>query len=122
MEAPPEDCPGPLSETAGKESNCAGCPNQALCASGEPRKPDADVIQIKERLVNVTRRILVLSGKGGVGKSTVSTNISFALSNNPELNVGLLDLDICGPSLPKMTGLEGEQVHQSNSGKILKNI
>ena len=52
--------------------------------------------------------ILVLSGKGGVGKSTVSVNLAFALANHGR-NVGLLDLDIHGPSIPKMLGLEDQR-------------
>jgi Mrp family chromosome partitioning ATPase len=58
---------------------------------------------------------MVLSGKGGVGKSTVSAQLSFALAARG-LDVGLLDIDICGPSVPKMLGLEGEEIHQSNLG------
>ena len=64
----------------------------------------------------IKRKILVLSGKGGVGKSTFSTNLSYCLGLDEHKNIGLMDLDICGPSLPKMTGLEGEQIHQSSSG------
>jgi Mrp family chromosome partitioning ATPase len=59
--------------------------------------------------------VLVLSGKGGVGKSTVSSQLAHALSSAGH-QVGLLDIDICGPSLPRMLGLEGEEVHQSSSG------
>lgn len=59
--------------------------------------------------------MLVLSGKGGVGKSTVSAQLAFALAARG-LEVGLLDIDICGPSMPKMLGLEGEEIHQSNLG------
>jgi Mrp family chromosome partitioning ATPase len=52
--------------------------------------------------------ILILSGKGGVGKSTVSTQLALTLANQDEnCNVGLLDIDICGPSVPRMLGLEG---------------
>jgi Mrp family chromosome partitioning ATPase len=58
---------------------------------------------------------MILSGKGGVGKSTVSAQLSFALAARG-LDVGLLDIDICGPSVPKMLGLEGEEIHQSNLG------
>lgn len=119
--AEPENCPGPESKSAGKEASCEGCPNQKICSSGQ-LMVDLDIEQITKKLSNVKHKILVLSGKGGVGKSTVSTNISFSLSHDQELNIGLLDLDVCGPSLPKMTGLEGEQVHQSNSGKFRYNI
>lgn len=64
----------------------------------------------------VKHKILVLSGKGGVGKSSFTTQLSFALSHDEETQVGVMDIDICGPSIPKMFGLDGEQIHQSNSG------
>ncbi len=65
----------------------------------------------------VRKPILVLSGKGGVGKSTFSTVLAYALATgNPECNVALMDLDICGPSVPRMTGSTGESIHASNSG------
>lgn len=56
-------------------------------------------------------KILVLSGKGGVGKSTFAAQLGFGLSERDAM-VGLMDIDICGPSAPKMTGLEGEEVRQ----------
>lgn len=60
---------------------------------------------------------MILSGKGGVGKSTVTSLISRAFAHfNPEQNFGVLDIDICGPSQPRMFGVLGEQVHQSGSG------
>ena len=58
----------------------------------------------------------MLSGKGGVGKSTMSTQIALSLAQDENLNVGLLDVDICGPSVPRMLGLENQEVHQSNDG------
>lgn len=61
------------------------------------------------------RKILVLSGKGGVGKSTVSAQLSFGFSAR-SMDVGLLDVDICGPSVPRMLGLLGQDVHQSSEG------
>ncbi len=64
----PEHCPGTQSEEAGKASACEGCPNQQICASSVPKGPDPDVAVIAERLSNVKHKILVLSGKGGVGK------------------------------------------------------
>ncbi len=50
-----------------------------------------------------------------MGKSTFSAQLSYALSAM-EKQVGLLDIDICGPSVPKLMGLEGQQVHQSGAG------
>jgi len=55
--------------------------------------------------IDVRNVILVLSGKGGVGKSTVSVNLAYALANKGN-NVGLLDLDFHGPNIPKMLGIE----------------
>lgn len=66
-------------------------------------------------MATVKHKILVLSGKGGVGKSTFSAQLSFALAAK-NYEVGLLDIDICGPSIPKMLGLEGQDIHQSNLG------
>jgi Mrp family chromosome partitioning ATPase len=111
----PESCPGVSSDEAGKAAGCAGCPNQGLCASGEAKKKDPAVSQVKDRLANVKRKILVLSGKGGVGKSTVSAQLSFGFAAR-NMDVGLLDVDICGPSVPRMLGLLGQDVHQSAEG------
>eukprot|EP01114_Cavostelium_apophysatum_P015076 TRINITY_DN4038_c0_g1_i1.p1 TRINITY_DN4038_c0_g1~~TRINITY_DN4038_c0_g1_i1.p1 ORF type:complete len:324 (+),score=52.48 TRINITY_DN4038_c0_g1_i1:104-1075(+) len=111
----PENCPGTQSQNAGKSSACAGCPNQQICATA-PKGPDPDVADIVERMSTVKHKILVLSGKGGVGKSTFSAQLSFALAEKQQHQVGLLDIDICGPSIPRLLGLEGEQVHHSNLG------
>lgn len=109
-----EHCPGPQSESAGKSDSCAGCPNQEACATA-PKGPDPDLVAIAERMATVKHKILILSGKGGVGKSTFSAQLSFALAGM-DYQVGLLDIDICGPSIPKMLGLEGQDIHQSNLG------
>ena len=58
--------------------------------------------------IDVKHVILVLSGKGGVGKSTVSTNLAYALAAHGRM-VGLLDLDIHGPNIPKMLGIEDQR-------------
>lgn len=65
---------------------------------------------------------MILSGKGGVGKSTVTTNLAFALAklhnDEKQLNIGVLDVDICGPSQARLFGCEGESVHDSTEGFI----
>ncbi|XP_076323296.1 NUBP iron-sulfur cluster assembly factor 1 [Tachypleus tridentatus] len=112
----PEECPGTQSEAAGKATPCQGCPNQQICASGQAKGPDPDIEIIKKKLLSVQHIILILSGKGGVGKSTVTSSLAHAFAADNVQNVGLLDIDICGPSIPRIMGLEGEQVHQSGSG------
>ncbi|RUS88788.1 hypothetical protein EGW08_003418 [Elysia chlorotica] len=111
----PEHCPGTNSEAAGKAEACAGCPNQSIC-SALPKGPDPAVEEIRQKLSNVKHKILVLSGKGGVGKSTFTSHLAHAIAEDPQKQVGVLDVDICGPSMPRMLGTEGETVHQSGSG------
>eukprot|EP00608_Synchroma_pusillum_P012676 CAMPEP_0198420812 /NCGR_PEP_ID=MMETSP1452-20131203/1186_1 /TAXON_ID=1181717 /ORGANISM="Synchroma pusillum, Strain CCMP3072" /LENGTH=349 /DNA_ID=CAMNT_0044140989 /DNA_START=20 /DNA_END=1069 /DNA_ORIENTATION=+ len=111
-----EGCVGPASSEAGKAAACEGCPNQANCASGDAAKQGAAAAAaVGDRLSQVRHKILVLSGKGGVGKSTVAAQLAFSLAAEGK-SVGLLDVDICGPSIPRMLGLMGREVHQSASG------
>ena len=70
---------------------------------------------MERRLAQIRHKILVLSGKGGVGKSTVSAAIAEALAASGH-RVGLLDIDVCGPSAPQLLGVQGHQVHQCADG------
>ncbi len=65
--------------------------------------------QIRNRMNQIKRKILVLSGKGGVGKSTVAVNLAVSLALNNK-KVGLLDIDIHGPSIPKILNLEDKKL------------
>jgi len=65
---------------AGKAEGCAGCPNQSACASGEAQKEDPAILEIAQKLKDVKNIVLVLSGKGGVGKSTISTQLALTLA------------------------------------------
>jgi Mrp family chromosome partitioning ATPase len=111
-----ETCVGPSDPMAGKASSCQGCPNQDTCSS-DSRKVNIneDLNLIQDRMALVKNKILILSGKGGVGKSTFSAQLSFILASRG-FQVGLLDIDICGPSIPRMLGLVNQEVHQSSSG------
>jgi len=111
----PENCVGPKSETAGKAASCEGCPNQKICTSGIMKQPDPDIIEINQRMSMIKHKILIFSGKGGVGKSTFSCQLARSLQQM-EFQVGLLDIDICGPSIPKIMGVELSEIHKSNSG------
>ena len=111
----PEHCPGPESERAGTADSCAGCPNQKICASA-PKGPDPEIPLISARLEGIRHKILVLSGKGGVGKSTFTSLLAHAFATNEATTVGIMDTDICGPSIPKMMGVEDETIHVSGAG------
>jgi len=65
----------------------------------------ADEKRLLETLSGIKKKLVVLSGKGGVGKSTVSVNIAVGLALKGK-KTGLLDTDLHGPSVPKMLGLE----------------
>lgn len=107
------DCPGTNSSSAGQVSACQGCPNQNICASGVTQLPDPCKQQmlllyfyvyclmyifkfvcslaldiLKHKLSSVKYKILVLSGKGGVGKSTFTSLLARVLaSENEQKNV-----------------------------------
>ena len=63
--------------------------------------------EIQEAMKDVKHKIVVLSGKGGVGKTTVATNLAMSFSKQG-LSTGLVDVDIYGPNVPKLLGLEGQ--------------
>ncbi|KAF8215988.1 cytosolic Fe-S cluster assembling factor CFD1 [Mycena galopus ATCC 62051] len=74
---------------------------------------------VSRRLQSVKHIIIVLSGKGGVGKSSVSTQLALNLyQSTPTARVGILDVDLTGPSIPRMLGLDGHGVHQSSDGWV----
>lgn len=74
--------------------------------------------EIKERLSHIKNKILVMSGKGGVGKSSIAAYLSVALAKR-DYKVGLMDVDLHGPSIPKILGLKGG-VHPSiQEGKMV---
>jgi ATP-binding protein involved in chromosome partitioning len=72
---------------------------------------------VRRRMETVKHKILVLSGKGGVGKSTVAANLAVSLAQKGR-KVGLLDIDIHGPNIPQLLGLKGEDVRPGESGLV----
>jgi Mrp family chromosome partitioning ATPase len=95
------------------------CPEDADCQHcGEtcehPRDPAPGPA---EGPATIRKRLLVLSGKGGVGKSTVAVNLAMGFAFQG-MQTGLLDVDIHGPSVPKLLGLEKQTLH-SDAGAIL---
>ena len=76
-------------------------------------------IAVNASLGKIKNKILVMSGKGGVGKTSTSVNLSIALADKG-YNVGIMDVDLHGPDVPRMLGLEGTP--QVNENKKLSPI
>jgi ATP-binding protein involved in chromosome partitioning len=94
--------------TPAKDTNCdEHCDENCSSCSSKPTPQPQMGLPPKSK-IDVKHVILVLSGKGGVGKSTVSVNLASALSAHGR-TVGLLDLDFHGPNIPKMLGIEGQK-------------
>ena len=90
---------GTESELAGKADACAGCANQEICASSKPSGPDPALPLIKDRMSTVKRKILVLSGKGGVGKSTFTAQLGWAFATDESSQVCFSQGNTVRPSL-----------------------
>jgi len=93
---------------------------ETACQS--PKRPGKDEIEelkeklrLDENICGIAHKIMVMSGKGGVGKSSIAANIAVGLSMKGKY-VGLMDIDIHGPSIPRMMGLEGSPLKQSEEG------
>lgn len=77
----------------------------------------SDHSEVTKNIEKIKHKLAIISGKGGVGKSTVAVNLATALSRQ-ESTVGLLDADIDGPNIPKLLGIENEKP-LSRGGKIV---
>lgn len=94
-------------------SACGSCSSSSCSAAHKnPEETDREFAErqkLQSRLCKIKHRIAVLSGKGGVGKSTVAVNLATSLALAGK-RVGLLDVDIHGPSVPTMLGLDAQNV------------
>lgn len=73
--------------------------------------------KIKERMAIIKHKLVVMSGKGGVGKTTVAVNLAYSLSESGS-KVGILDTDLHGPNVSKMLGIEKSVLRTSDKGII----
>jgi len=104
-----------MSENCSEGASCSSCSSSDSCSAEEKQKQEEKVLQA--RLSNIKHRIAVMSGKGGVGKSTVAVSLAVTLANQGH-KVGLLDADIHGPNLPKMLGLENKRLQAGADGIV----
>ncbi len=73
--------------------------------------------RLNDNMNKIKHKLIVISGKGGVGKTTVAVNLAYGLAMNKH-KVGILDVDIHGPNIAKMLGVEGSKLVGSQSGEI----
>ncbi len=81
------------------------CNSSDCSAAKQKEAQDQQDVSIKESLAKIKNKLIVMSGKGGVGKTSVSVNLSIALSKLG-YKVGLMDVDLHGPDVPRMLGLK----------------
>lgn len=95
-----------------KNNNCDSCAQKGSCKD----ESDGQECTCKvDRMAKIKHKIIIASGKGGVGKSTVSVNLARALQMKG-MRVGILDADITGPDIPKLLGIEEAKLMQGQEG------
>lgn len=107
-------------------ADCSSCPSGSSCSHSSAKGGDGacqDPFAAQDKLIagtlkNIKNKIFVMSGKGGVGKSSVTVNAAAALASKG-YKVGILDVDIHGPSVPNLLRLDGAIELDETTGKML---
>lgn len=97
------------------EKSCGSCDTTDTCDSHTQQRHMDE--RLAGKLSSIKHRVVVMSGKGGVGKSTVAANLAVALAADGQ-RVGILDGDVHGPNIPKMLGLDGASPQASPTGLL----
>ena len=95
-------------------STTVGAPETASTSNGSSNTLSTPMDEASSEIppTSVRHVILVLSGKGGVGKSMTTSRLAAALhARKEEWKIGVLDVDLCGPSVPRIFGVAGKAVH-----------
>ena len=100
-------------EACDKNSTCETCSQEGTCSQDEKEVHSEKLL--RKIMGRIKHKFMVMSGKGGVGKSTVAANLAVTLAKNG-CTVGLLDADIHGPDIPKMLGLDLRSLEGSPDG------
>jgi ATP-binding protein involved in chromosome partitioning len=95
--------------------DCQSCNQSTSCSEDEKHAHQERML--KEKLSHIEHRIMVMSGKGGVGKSTVAANLAVSFAHKG-YEVGILDADVHGPNIPKMLGLGNEKMIGTPQGLL----
>ncbi len=95
-----------------QNNNCDSCAQKGSC---KDQNDEQECTCTVDRMAKIKHKIIIASGKGGVGKSTVSVNLARALQMKGLL-VGILDGDITGPDIPKLLGIEETKLMQGQDG------
>jgi Mrp family chromosome partitioning ATPase len=102
-----------MREHCDESKECTGCDKETACSAEEKEKHDN--ARLAKRLSRIRTKIMVMSGKGGVGKSTVSVNLAASLALRG-YQVGLLDADLHGPDIARMCGVENTPLMAHGDG------
>lgn len=102
-------------EKCDKSSSCQTCDTSSKCSQDE--KEAHEQKRLEATMAQVKYKFMILSGKGGVGKSSVAVNLAATLAREG-YQVGILDADIHGPNIPKMTGVEDKRLVGSEDGLL----
>jgi ATP-binding protein involved in chromosome partitioning len=98
------------------DGKCNSCSQVNECTDPQKEKWEQEQ-KLKQKISKIKHKIAVISGKGGVGKSTVTVNLAMAFAIYKGANkVGILDADIHGPTVPKMLGLKGQKLQANPTG------
>lgn len=100
-------------KTCDEKQTCDTCSQSSQCS--EKEKQAHEEKRLKDRLFHIRHKIMVMSGKGGVGKSSVATNLAAVLAAEG-YQVGILDADIHGPDIPRMLGVDLFQLVGTGNG------
>jgi ATP-binding protein involved in chromosome partitioning len=102
-----------MREHCDESRECTGCDKETACSAEEKEKHED--ARLAKRLSRIRTKIMVMSGKGGVGKSTVSVNLATSLALRG-YQVGLLDADLHGPDIARMCGVENTPLMAHGDG------
>ncbi|MFP3985609.1 MAG: Mrp/NBP35 family ATP-binding protein [Candidatus Bathyarchaeia archaeon] len=103
-----------MSEECGEK--CDSCKDEENCADSRKREFEEKSV-LSNKMEKIKHKIAVISGKGGVGKSTVTVNLAMAFAAHGYVNkVGILDADITGPCVPKILGIKGQKLQVGPPG------